>query len=59
MQFQTSDSGKYFDQTIKATFEQKHLLSTIIFVLIYIVIHYSENRKSNLINLIYFTHKIN
>ena len=30
----TCDSKKYFDQTIKVNFEQKHLLGTVIFVMI-------------------------
>ena len=34
MQFQTWDSRKYLDQTIKVNFEQKHLLSTVTAALI-------------------------
>ena len=34
MEFQTQGSRKYLDQTIKANFKQKHLLSTVIFILI-------------------------
>ena len=34
MQYQSSSSEKYFDQTIKANFKQKHFHSTVKFVLI-------------------------
>ena len=41
---------------MKANFEQKHLLSTVIFVLIdSVTIHYLENRRSNLMNFLFIS----